>query len=244
MSRTVRVCKADLSSSVELEQVHRVFYESHQELILDTVFITLKDTLVQPKVIAVLAVYALVLRFILQEYWLFALSLQFLAFTAFMYWKSHTGWRGLIHTINTQLDFSPKVAGELYGKLENVCIVVKDEANQKVIATASLLAGKDGFQYKSKICPEFLENDGLLKHVGVLPGIRRSGLGKLVVSACLDKAKEIGLKRVFLATSSAQTAALSLYRKLGFKQVVKAKTLSPLEFYEIILVIHLQEKRE
>ncbi len=114
-------------------------------------------------------------------------------------------------------------------------MIIKNIQDQKVLATASLLSGKDGMKYKHKLCPDFGEDTGVLKHVGVLPEFHRCGLGNAVVSASLNQAKENGLKRVFLATSSAQTAALAMYGKLGFSELNRVKTVPFLEFYEIIL---------
>jgi ribosomal protein S18 acetylase RimI-like enzyme len=117
-------------------------------------------------------------------------------------------------------------------------MVVRD---QRILATASLLTGQDGLKYKGRHCPVLEDNDGLLVHVGTLPKIQKKGMGSIVVNACLEKAKESGLRRVFLATSSAQVAAQAMYRKLGFQELKKVRLFPILEFYIIIFAKIIQD---
>lgn len=45
------------------------------------------------------------------------------------------------------------------------------------------------------------------------------GISKLLMQCCLDKAKELGAKRIFLVSNSQLTTALSLYESYGFRHV-------------------------
>jgi ribosomal protein S18 acetylase RimI-like enzyme len=52
--------------------------------------------------------------------------------------------------------------------------------------------------------------------MGVLAAYRGRGLGTRLLSACLAKAASQGLARIELETRVDNTAAIGLYRKLGF----------------------------
>jgi putative acetyltransferase len=50
----------------------------------------------------------------------------------------------------------------------------------------------------------------------LLPEARRIGLGKKLISMCLDKAKEIGYSQVYLETLPELKQAVKVYEKFGF----------------------------
>lgn len=45
------------------------------------------------------------------------------------------------------------------------------------------------------------------------------GIGYALGKACIDKAKQLGIKKIELLSNTILTPAISLYRKLGFKEV-------------------------
>jgi GNAT superfamily N-acetyltransferase len=45
---------------------------------------------------------------------------------------------------------------------------------------------------------------------------RGTGLGKLLMQACIDKAQALGAPRLYLETNAALAPALALYRSMGF----------------------------
>jgi len=55
-----------------------------------------------------------------------------------------------------------------------------------------------------------------MKRMYVLPACRGRGIGRLLLSAFLAKARELGYRAVRLDTIPRLTAALALYRKAGF----------------------------
>ncbi|MCC7051645.1 MAG: GNAT family N-acetyltransferase [Gemmatimonadaceae bacterium] len=55
-----------------------------------------------------------------------------------------------------------------------------------------------------------------LVKVGVVPTARSSGTGRRLVCAVIAHARQRGMARVVLTSNSGLTAALSLYRSLGF----------------------------
>jgi putative acetyltransferase len=60
-----------------------------------------------------------------------------------------------------------------------------------------------------------------LKKLFLLPEARRLGLGKQLSEACLNFSLEQGYRYCYLDTLKSMTAAISLYRQLGFKHLEK-----------------------
>ena len=58
-----------------------------------------------------------------------------------------------------------------------------------------------------------------LLNIGVASAHQRKGLGRAMLAALLTVAAERDLMRVFLEVRAANLAAISLYRRAGFKQV-------------------------
>nr|CBN80767.1 Probable N-acetyltransferase camello [Dicentrarchus labrax] len=61
---------------------------------------------------------------------------------------------------------------------------------------------------------------GELFRMIISPSCRRMGLGVRMAQTVVDFCKERGFSEVVLETSSTQTAAVALYKKLGFSQVL------------------------
>ncbi|MFD2098194.1 GNAT family N-acetyltransferase [Flagellimonas iocasae] len=70
-----------------------------------------------------------------------------------------------------------------------------------------------------------------LAKMGVSPKAQGKGIGKLLGQHMLEKAKSMGAKKLYLESNRILKPALSLYEKLGFKEVVGAT--SPYERSDI-----------
>lgn len=53
---------------------------------------------------------------------------------------------------------------------------------------------------------------------------RGSGLGRMLMQACVDKARESGAPRLYLETNAKLAPALALYRAFGFRDLPPAET--------------------
>ncbi len=58
-----------------------------------------------------------------------------------------------------------------------------------------------------------------LAKMGVRPQMHGKGIGYLIGRAIIEKAREMGAKKIYLETNSCLTPAIKLYFKLGFTEV-------------------------
>jgi len=58
-----------------------------------------------------------------------------------------------------------------------------------------------------------------LAKMAVTAAFQGKGISKILIEKCLDKARQLGAKRVFLLSSTKLATALSLYEKYGFSHV-------------------------
>ena len=55
-----------------------------------------------------------------------------------------------------------------------------------------------------------------VRMLGVDPGFRRRGVGRLLMEACVEEARRAGKRRITLETTEAMTEAHRLYESMGF----------------------------
>ncbi|MCR8556134.1 bifunctional helix-turn-helix transcriptional regulator/GNAT family N-acetyltransferase [Mucilaginibacter sp. BJC16-A38] len=58
-----------------------------------------------------------------------------------------------------------------------------------------------------------------LAKMGVAPEAKGKGIGFMLGNACIEKARELGAKRLYLESNTILKPAISLYHKLGFKKI-------------------------
>jgi amino-acid N-acetyltransferase len=64
----------------------------------------------------------------------------------------------------------------------------------------------------------FWQDLGEIRSLGVLPELRQQGIGSLLVNKCLEEARDLGLKRVFVLTSPKNSG---FFKQFGFVEVDK-----------------------
>lgn len=65
--------------------------------------------------------------------------------------------------------------------------------------------------------------------MGILDGYRGQGIGKRLMTAALEKAKSRGIKRVELEVFAHNTAAIALYKRMGFVEEGRCKNAALLD---------------
>ena len=58
-----------------------------------------------------------------------------------------------------------------------------------------------------------------LAKMAVATDYRGRGISNILIETCLDKAREMGAKRLYLVSNSQLTTAVALYTKYGFKHI-------------------------
>ncbi|MBC7507174.1 MAG: GNAT family N-acetyltransferase [Ferruginibacter sp.] len=58
-----------------------------------------------------------------------------------------------------------------------------------------------------------------LAKMSVAEAFRGKGISKLLIEACLERARKAGAERIYLSSNSQLTTALNLYEKYGFKYI-------------------------
>lgn len=105
----------------------------------------------------------------------------------------------LIKLYSSRGDILPRSLSELYDQLRDFFVYLQ---NRKVVGICAL-----------HIC---WENLGEIRSLAVSEEVRNRGIGAKLVDACLEEAKELGVKKVFALTYQPK-----FFSRLGFKEVDK-----------------------
>jgi len=108
--------------------------------------------------------------------------------------------------------YSPPPSKELLAEMadsEDVIVLLaqEDDENGAILGAATLV---------TFITPT--GTHGWIEDVIVDRDARRRGIGRALTEACLEKARELGLKEVNLTSRPGRAAANKLYQELGFQQ--------------------------
>ena len=82
------------------------------------------------------------------------------------------------------------------------------------------------------------EGEVELAKMGVRPSAQGKGAGRMLVSAAVKKAREMGIRRIYIETNSVLGPALKLYRDAGF-QPLKHSVPSPYARADVQLELFL-----
>ena len=108
--------------------------------------------------------------------------------------------------------YTPELADVAGRASRSQLLVVRDDAGRVVGSVALVLAGDFGEVLVS-------DDEAAFRMLVVDPAMRGRGLGELLVTTCLDRARAAGKRRMVLSTGTRMAAAQRLYQRLGFTRL-------------------------
>ena len=91
-------------------------------------------------------------------------------------------------------------------------LVVRDHGGRVLDSVALVLAGDFGEITES-------DDEAAFRMLVVDPAVQGRGIGELLVTTCLDRARAAGKRRMVLSTDRRMTTAQRLYERLGFTRL-------------------------
>jgi ribosomal protein S18 acetylase RimI-like enzyme len=108
--------------------------------------------------------------------------------------------------------YAPELA-DVAGRAERAELLVAREADGRIVGSVALvLVGDFGNVTVS-------EDEAAFRMLVVDPAAQGQGIGELLVTTCLDRARAAGKRRMVLSTDTRMAAAHRLYRRLGFTRL-------------------------
>jgi ribosomal protein S18 acetylase RimI-like enzyme len=108
--------------------------------------------------------------------------------------------------------YTPELADVASRAHRSELLVVRDDDGRVVGSVALVLTGDFGEVTTS-------DDEAAFRMLVVDPAVQGRGLGKLLVTTCLDRARAAGKRRMVLSTGTRMTAAQRLYERLGFTRL-------------------------
>jgi ribosomal protein S18 acetylase RimI-like enzyme len=108
--------------------------------------------------------------------------------------------------------YAPELADVAGRASRSELLVVRDTDGRVVGSVALVLEGDFGNVTES-------DEEAAFRMLVVDPSAQGRGIGELLVSTCLDRARAAGKRRMVLSTDPRMTAAHRLYERLGFHRL-------------------------
>jgi ribosomal protein S18 acetylase RimI-like enzyme len=108
--------------------------------------------------------------------------------------------------------YAPELA-DVAGRADRAQLLVARDADGRIVGSVALvLAGDFGNVTAS-------DDEAAFRMLVVDPAVQGRGIGELLVTTCLDRARAAGKRRMVLSTDTRMAAAHRLYRRLGFTRL-------------------------
>jgi GNAT superfamily N-acetyltransferase len=123
--------------------------------------------------------------------------------------------------------YTPQLADVAGRAARSELLVVRDVTGRVVGSVALVLTGDFGEITTS-------DEEAAFRMLVVDPAARGQGVGRLLVSACLDRARAAGKRRMVISTDPRMTTAHRLYERLGFSRLPE-RDWSPLPGTDLLV---------
>jgi ribosomal protein S18 acetylase RimI-like enzyme len=108
--------------------------------------------------------------------------------------------------------YSPELA-DVAGRADRSQLLVVRDGDGRVVGSVALVLEGDFAEVVES------EDEAGFRMLVVDPAAQGRGIGELLVSACLDRARAAGKRRMVISTDPRMTAAHRLYQRLGFTRL-------------------------
>ena len=108
-----------------------------------------------------------------------------------------------------------------YGLTEEGDLLMLDHPEREILGTGGVI-------YLAKVGELIVGSAALINEgkgifelakMAVTDAFKGKGISKLLIEKCIEKAKELEAKKIYLQSNSQLSTALALYKKYGFKEV-------------------------
>jgi putative acetyltransferase len=108
-----------------------------------------------------------------------------------------------------------------YGLTEETDLLMLDYPEREILATGGVIYLAKVGEIIAGSAALINEGKGVfeLAKMAVADDYKGKGISKLLIEKCLEKAKELEAKKIYLQSNSQLTTALKLYEKYGFNHV-------------------------
>jgi len=123
--------------------------------------------------------------------------------------------------------YTPQLA-DVAGRASRADLLVARDADGRIVGSVALVLSGDFGEVTAS------EEEAAFRMLVVDPEARGQGIGELLVTTCLDRARTAGKRRMVLSTDPRMTAAHRLYERMGFRRLAE-RDWSPMPGIDLLV---------
>ena len=108
--------------------------------------------------------------------------------------------------------YTPQLA-DVAGRASRSELLVVRDADGRIVGSVALVLSGDFGEVTTS------DDEAAFRMLVVDPAAQGQGVGRLLVSACLDRARAVGKRRMVISTDPRMTTAHRLYERFGFTRL-------------------------
>jgi len=123
--------------------------------------------------------------------------------------------------------YTPQLA-DVAGRALRSDLLVARDADGRIVGSVALVVSGDFGEVTTS------EEEAAFRMLVVEPDARGRGIGELLVTTCLQRARAAGKRRMVLSTDPRMTAAHRLYERMGFRRLAE-RDWSPMPGIDLLV---------